>query len=67
MFLPIVVNILSEFQKGDDSFLRNHLTWLWPLMTRLISADSIEIRAALSSLMENAMTNVVEAGVKALQ
>ena len=67
MFLPIVVNILSEFQRGDDSFLRNHLTWLWPLMTRLISADSIEIRAALSSLMENAMTNVVEAGVKALQ
>jgi len=67
MFLPIVVHILMEFEKNEDLFLRSHLSWLWPLMTRLIGAESVEIRTVLSRLMEQSMTTVVEAGVKALE
>jgi hypothetical protein len=38
--------------------------WLWPLMVRLVAADSIEIRTVLGQLMAQSMTAVVEKGVE---
>lgn len=65
MFLPIVVNILTQFMKVTETlFVHRHLVWLWPLMVRLVAADSIEIRTVLGQLMAQSMTAVVEKGVE---
>jgi hypothetical protein len=67
MFLPIVVRILKEFSKAtDEAFLHGHLSWLWPLMSRLVQTESVEIRTALGQLMEQSLTKVIGAGVQAV-
>ena len=67
MFLPIVVSILTEFlQTTDETFLHGHLSWLWPLMSRLVQTESVEIRIVLGRLMEQSLTKVIEAGVQAV-
>merc|ERR1711871_1830397 len=49
---PIVVKILNRVEEIPHQHFQNHVSWLWPLLSRLVQTDSKSIRQQLARVLE---------------
>lgn len=58
-YTPLLVAILKEFVELDISELQRHMSWLYPLLTDLVSVLNAEVRIALSSVFGKAVRKLL--------
>ena len=51
-YAPIVLQLLDGVLSFDDAEFKENLSWLYPLLTGLITCGSVEIRARLRDVFE---------------
>lgn len=51
-YAPIVLQLLDGVLSFDDDEFKENLSWLYPLLTGLITCGSVEIRARLRNVFE---------------
>lgn len=58
-FTPLLVSTLNEIADFDSAELQRHMSWLYPLLTKLVMVSNAEVRIALSSVFSKAVRQLL--------